>query len=757
MAESAGRRRRPPIACVLCRKRKIRCNRETPCSNCMRARNAICVYDDLSRTGHPQRRGQSPVAVATSPTPNSLISTSGDGNSSASGASAASSHPSRASWATGTDVVTLAQQMAAADIEALKIEIRQLKEKLSNSTFKPARMPFGAPDLQIETRSSRMGGTFHIHGDSRLIGQPQLIPRNLTHKTRLFGQSHCMNPFVLFLDAAEIRELEPRLREDVSKFFSKIQKCKGLARIIKSRRAPAWPCIPTADLPPRRVSDHLVDCYLRTVEPVYRILHVPTFKTDYEALWISSGQFDMSFLVQLKLVLAIGAITYDGQFSLRASAVRWIYEGQTWLSEPKFKSQLGIRSLQTQILLLIAREGVNIGGDMIWISAGTLIRQAVYMGLHRDPAHLPPMPILAAEMRRRLWNTILELALHSSLAAGGPTFISLEEFDAEPPGNFEDDQLVDDDPKPEAAVGLTQMSVAIALRATFPARLAVVKCLNDLSSPGSHEERLRIDSQLRLAYKSLSQALQTSSSIRGTISPSFEMRAVDFIMHRYLSAIHVPLFGLALNEATFAYSRKMVVENSLKLWRTAFPSLSSITSRPLPQTRGPGRDDFARLTVCGSGFCRTAVVQAAFLIAVELRTQLREDEGLTRAPIRPDLLAVLEEAKICFWECIEVGETNIRTYLLISIVTAQVDGLIQGLGKHEMQELLLRTVENVAEKCLPILERMAAQGQPDKKDDELRPSMTLQSRDEWGFLITDDLFNLSSTDPISWLFNGDTT
>ncbi|KAL7910360.1 hypothetical protein GGI35DRAFT_448582 [Trichoderma velutinum] len=755
MAESAGRRRRPPTSCTLCRKRKIRCNREIPCNNCLRARNAVCVYDDRPRIVQPQRLGQSSEVVAASLISRSLDSTSADGTSSASGVSAVSSLPSKATWASATDVVALARQIAVSDIEALKSEIGQLKEQLFNATVKSTQVYSGAPDFQIETRSSRMGGTFHIHGDSRLRGQPQLIPRNLTHKTRLFGQSHWMNPFVLFLDATEIIELEPRLREDVSKFFSKIQKCKALARAIKWQRAPAWPCIPTTDLPPKGVADDLVDCYLRTVESVYRILHVPTFRTDYEALWMSSGQCDTAFLVQLKLVLAIGAITYDEHFSLRASAVRWVYEAQSWLSEPNFKSQLGIRPLQTHILLLLAREGVNVSGDMIWVSAGALLRQAVYMGLHRDPAHLVDMPILAAEMRRRLWNTILELALQSSLTSGGPTFISLEEFDANPPGNFDDDQLVDEDPRPEPAVGYTQMSIAIALRATLPARLAVVKCLNDLSSLGSHEERLRIDSQLRIAYKTLSQALQTSLASKGPSPSSFEIRAVDFLMHRYLCAVHIPLFNLGLKETTFAFSRKVVVEYSLKIWRAAYPSLASIVPQSAQSMGRLDRDDFARFTVCSSGFCRTVLVQAAFLIAVELRTQLREDDSLTRVPMRPDLLAVLEEAKVCFWECIEAGETNIRMYLLISIVVAQVDGLIQGLGKHDIQELLLRTVEDVAEKCLLTLERMAAQGQADKSVDEFQSSMALQSREDWGFVITEDLFNLSNTDPISWLFNGD--
>ena len=105
-----------------------------------------------------------------------------------------------------------------------------------------------------------------------------------------------------------------------------MQRCKSLARVIKSQRAPPWPSPPKADLPSKDVADKLVDCYFRTTETIYRILHIPTFRRDYEALWMSNTKPDTAFLVQLKLVLAIGAATYDEQFSLRVSAIQWVYE-----------------------------------------------------------------------------------------------------------------------------------------------------------------------------------------------------------------------------------------------------------------------------------------------------------------------------------------------------------------------------------------------------------------------------------------------
>lgn len=549
--------------------------------------------------------------------------------------------------------------------------------------------------------------------------------------------------------------MEPHLREGKSDAWRGIERCKSLARIIKARRAPPWPSTITPDLPSKEVADALVDCYLRTSEAIYRVLHVPTFRRDYEALWLSNTGPNTAFLVQLKLVLAIGAVTYDEQFSLRSSTVRWIHEALTWISEPKFKSRLDIQSLQTNLLLLLAQERVGAGGDSIWVSVGALLRKAVFLGLHRDPAHLPKGTVFAAEMRRRLWNTILEVALQSSLTSGAPPFISLDDFDAAPPRNFDDEQLMTSDPVPKPEANFTQASIAIALRKTFPQRLAVAKFLNDLASAGKYEETLRLDAELRAAFRDLGRTLQVFSSSGSQLSPSrFEIRLLDFEMHRYLSSLHAPYFGPALHETAYAFSRKVVVESSLKIWRVAYPS-----SCPTSATDAipSDRDDLAQLTVCSSGFHATVTINAALLIAVELRAQLTEEESLVPVPLRPDLLSVLDDAKVWCLRGIEAGETNVKGYLLMSVVAAQIEGFRRGLGRDAATELLVKAAENVEGVCLPILKQMAAaQDQVEEIENVLQqvsPAEPVEEMDDWGFMAPDFQFDLGNAESMGWMFN----
>lgn len=579
------------------------------------------------------------------------------------------------------------------DLESLKSRIQELEEQLSqvstpassvpSVTSKP---PATSPAHGIDQVKSSLGGTFDVIQESRLFGQAQAVVRSVAHKNRVFGQSHWISSFTLFRDIIDM--IEPYMRGGSSRLLNDVQRAKVLARTVKAQRAPQWPTAPTTELPQRSICDMLVENYLRSIEKLYRIVHITTFLKKYEAIWAIDTQPDAGFLIQLKLILAIGATLYDYTFSMRTEATRWVYEAQTWLMSPAFKSKLGICFLQNSILVLLARELVDVGGELIWISAGAVVRSAVYMGLHKDPAQLQHMSVLDAEMRRRIWNTILEISLQSSLVSGGPCFISLSEFDTQPPGNFNDADLDAAEPAPRPSKQHTQASIAIALRQTLPARLAVVKFLNDLFSSGTYGETLRIDRDLRAAYKDLRCHLQLFPATATSAPTRFELQAVDFILHRYMSSLHVPFFSASLHEATYAYARKTVVESSLKLWSLAGSSRAITSSPSFSHEEG----DLPRLCRCGSGFFRAFAFQSASLLGVELRALYQED-SISEINIRPDLLNIVEDAADWYVQCIKAGETSPKGYMLLSILSTQIDAIKRNINKDEVPAMLVKAAE----------------------------------------------------------------
>ncbi|KAJ4366063.1 hypothetical protein N0V95_000290 [Ascochyta clinopodiicola] len=625
----------------------------------------------------------------------------------------------------------------------MRLRIQELEEQLSQASTPGSSAPSVTSKSVVPTPSyskdqvkSTLGGTFDVVQESRLFGQAQAVVRSVAHKNRVFGQSHWISSFTLFRDIIEM--IEPYMRGSSSNLPGGIQRAKKLARTVKAQRAPHWPTTPTTELPPKRICDVLIDGYLRTIETLYRIVHIPTFQKEYEAIWETSSQSNSGFMVQLKLILAIGATLYDSTFSMRIEATRWVYEAQTWLMSPAFKSKLGICFLQNNILVLLARELVDVGGELIWISAGAVVRSAVYMGLHKDPAQLQNMSVFDAEMRRRIWNTILEISLQSSLVSGGPCFISLSEFDTQPPGNFNDADLETARPEPKPPNCYTQGSVAIALRQTLPARLAVVKFLNDFFSSGTYEETLQIDGNLRAAYKDLRHDIQQFPADAALAPTRFELQVVDFILHRYMSSLHVPFFSASLHEATYAYARKTVVDSSLKLWSLAGSSRALTGSSSFRC----GEGDLARLCRCGSGFFRAFAFQSASLLGVELRALYQED-SISDINVRPDLLNIVEDAADWYLQCIKAGETSIKGYMLLSVLSAQINAIRQHVSKDEMPPIIAKAAEDAGVYCLPLLEELAGHSQNDNGPGVFGDIDFQQSPDlleDWDTLMA-DVFN----------------
>lgn len=520
-------------------------------------------------------------------------------------------------------------------------------------------------------------------------------------------------------------------RAETAKALAGIERCKALARIVKKQRIPPQALFTKPDFPSKDVCDALVDCYLRSTESIFRILHIPTFRQAYEAIWVGNSTTpSTAFLVQISLVLALGATTYDELFSLRTQATHWVCMARTWLACPRPKADQDIPSLQTDILYLLAQERVGVAGDSPYILVGTLLRKAMFIGLHRDPSFMAPRTVFVKEMHRRIWNTILELSLQASLATGCPPLLSIDDFDTAPPGHFEDEQLVIENPMPQPPNHFTQVSVVIALRSTFPQRLAVVKFLNDLASPFAYDKTLLIDAELRAAYKTLVHTMLAYKAPNARFSPSqYETRLVELFVNRFFLALHSPYFGVALQDYSYAFTQKIVIETALKIWRAACP----VDTEPCDEKTASETKELRRLMTNTYGFFPIGAIHAALLIALELRTQLKGERSLDPVPLRPDLLSVLYESKTWCLQAIKAGETNVKGYLLMCGLSKQIEGLMRGLGEEEIANMMIRACEKVEEECAPILKSMLTGDPKETTEDESSPC------DVEGELLSGDL------------------
>ncbi|KAK8119613.1 uncharacterized protein PG998_004239 [Apiospora kogelbergensis] len=741
--KSDKRRRRPALACGMCRKSKIRCDRNMPCSACVRSKHKTCVYEPAptkanprsaataaaSGSASPREVGGELSRIPISPAASSLASSIVDSTT-----TTAVSHDERIAASRRRSLAFVEDDIAfnraarqsqaatAHDVDALQLRVKELERQLQ-----AARVVTSQPNALFDAPKGPDVADLPVTYPTYLTDDIHTMSRSVMSKTRYFGQSHWMN-IVHFLKPI-MKVFENVSAEAKSEIVMLLHQNKLLGRTIKAQRMPGLTLNFGLSIPPRDVADKLVDGYLRTMESVYRILHVPSFKAEYEKYWTSPESVSQAFVIQLQLVMAVGAGVYDDLHSMRKAAVAWVYEAQYWLITPPQKSKLTVTGLQNLLLLHLAREVAGVSGDLTWISTGSLLRSAIAMGLHRDPRRLPKMGRMQAEMRRRLWNTTLELTLQSCLNGGAPPMISLNEFDTGSPSDCDDSDLegsdeIQSEPAMAPAHGFTDMSAALALRKSFPIRLAIVKNLNDLNSLAKYDDTLKLNAQLQAA---------------GDRQPSqFQKELINFIFHYYFQAHHLPYLGRSFREPAYAFSRKIVVEMSLKLFSVVSESSSygnsvgNVSGGSVP-TQGPSppfsagsstaattphdstyaktHNDLHRLAINSGGFLRNATNKSSMLIPLELQHLALEDAGLGLSTPRPDLLAAAADIPLWARRRIRSGETNIKGYILGCAIFHYVEGHAAGLDIRDLYAPCIEAATEGAREAGDLLRELLARQQ----------------------------------------------
>lgn len=151
--------------------------------------------------------------------------------------------------------------------------------------------------------------------------------------------------------------------------------------------------------------------------------------------------------------------------------------------------------------MILARQAHSIDNSgSNWTLSGSLLHFACMQGLHRDPKHFAELSFLDAESRRRLWATVLELLLQTSIDAYvSPTFC-LDDFDTEPPSNLNDadfDQHTSVHPTPRPEGEFTQTSIQVLLQQSIRCRLDTLKFLNASRTTGHcYDTALRLSTEL---------------------------------------------------------------------------------------------------------------------------------------------------------------------------------------------------------------------------------------------------------------------
>ncbi|USP79693.1 uncharacterized protein yc1106_06967 [Curvularia clavata] len=318
-------------------------------------------------------------------------------------------------------------------------------------------------------------------------------------------------------------------------------------------------------LPEKSIVDEQSALYFQMCETSYRILHGPSFWKDYKAFWANKGSDKerVVFTVMLLLIIAvtkclspkddifIGDTTAD-----RQSAHDLIVVCENWINlQPPRRITLPF--CQTQCLLLLAKRVNCIGLKQDWINSGHLLRLALASGMHRNPGLQgnDRISLFDQQMKKRLWATVAELELQSSVESGIQSGLTSLYFDMPPPAHIEDEALSPDMqklPPEQPNEQFTSTSYLIASLKTLPFRVNLTYQLNTPSSNIQYADVLLLDAQIHAALSSLPEWDNEAAVV-----PSALLRLQ---LHQYLLILHKQFAKEAHSNSRWMYSLTACVD-----------------------------------------------------------------------------------------------------------------------------------------------------------------------------------------------------
>lgn len=333
--------------------------------------------------------------------------------------------------------------------------------------------------------------------------------------------------------------------------------CKVLSKEGKKQR-PSRISLPShvyRTLPTGAVMDDLVQLYFATFESCYRILYYPSFMKEYGRHKIDLENVTSCLVVQLVLIMSTTCGLHDDaqiRDELTTHSPDWIQIAQTWLSGPLEKDRLTLDGIQIHCLLLLARQVTRLGSDLVWISAGSLIRMSMQMGLHLEPSAIKEMR--DQDIRRRLWYTILELNVQAALDSGVSPMISVADFTTMPPSKLTEEELEIGvtEKKKKNKEQMFQKELLPLLAQSLPLRLAVTRVINSLQEEPSYKEVLRLGTDLAAACHTATTALNCNSPLNSMSHTSrFALSHFTHLLHQFTLCLHFPYAIQARKKPTF--------------------------------------------------------------------------------------------------------------------------------------------------------------------------------------------------------------
>jgi hypothetical protein len=313
-------------------------------------------------------------------------------------------------------------------------------------------------------------------------------------------------------------------------------------------------------VPEKILVDAAVALYFQRFENTYRIIHEPTFWKEYQTFWDRESKEgkSVSFAATLILLIAVTkclspdqqAVFIGDSSAEREEASNLVEVCDAWLSSHSRK-HLTIAFFQLQCLSVLAKRVNCIKMKQDWVNSGDVIRLAIAAGMHRDPALIAfgRVSEYEKEMRRRIWATIMELELQSSIDCGLQSSLCGFFFDNQAPANLPDDTFSTETqqlPAPRPLDHYTDTSYLAWSIKSLPLRVHLMQLLNNPTTEFQYSDVLHYDNQINSLLSTLPNWTDERTGTPGAL--------LDLQLRQFLLILHRPYAKLASTNSRFTYS-----------------------------------------------------------------------------------------------------------------------------------------------------------------------------------------------------------
>lgn len=549
------RRKRKVLSCRECRRSKLKCDRESPaCSRCRKAGRAdSCTYDeDSGRHERPPKKrpeNETEKQRLDWAFPNPLTQDRG-AQSSRQSSGIDPSQPS-GTWQLKGNVSSLS-----------KVGILR---PASNSP-QPSPRPTTPPETMIFRGKNFMTQFYGSTNPTSLIAHVS-IPGNL-----------------LYIQAKNLQfpELRSFMKESITQHPSLPRVQRELKLLQVRWKRDKCRVVPSSDadivhlLPSQDALDHYISLYFDTFETMYRILHRHSFWSEYRMFLEDRRAAKPAFVVTLLLIIASVSClslkeqpSYIGDSSVaRERATTYVEVADWWLRRQSQKN-IYLAIWQVKCLSLLAKQANILKKKRTWTTAGTLVREAMAAGFHRDPSLLgEKVSVFDQEIRRRLWSTMVELELQASIDRGMPSALAGVSFDSAPVLNINDDDLVLDGNSPPVSrpwAEFTDCSFLHMSRATLQLRVYLNSVANDLSAETTYEDAMNHE---ELITKELRRLPQVADARETGDQPSMSLMArvlLDVQLRQFFLFLHAPFARQAESNVRYSLSRVICLNSAAQI------------------------------------------------------------------------------------------------------------------------------------------------------------------------------------------------